>query len=78
MLQGRSCGGFVEPFYGLVFQWGGKQQKAFDTLKERISIVPVLTLPDLQQPFEIETDASEFTNSVLEFPCFGKIGNTKR
>jgi len=41
-----------------VFQWGHKQQKAFDTLKERISTVPVLALPDLQHPFVIETDAS--------------------
>eukprot|EP00253_Pinus_taeda_P014260 PITA_14260 len=42
-----------------VFQWGGKQQKAFDTLKGKISIAPILALPNLQQPFEIETDASD-------------------
>jgi len=29
------------------FQWGGKQQKAFDTLKEKTSIAPILALPDL-------------------------------
>ena len=34
-----------------VFHWGGKQQKAFDTLKEKISTTPVLTLLDLQRPF---------------------------
>ena len=33
-----------------IFQWGGKHQRDFDTLKERISTTPVLTLPDLQQP----------------------------
>jgi hypothetical protein len=38
-----------------VFQWGGKQQKAFDTLKEKISSAPVLALPNLRQPFEIQT-----------------------
>jgi hypothetical protein len=43
-----------------VFQWGGKQQKAFDALKERISTTPVLALPDLRQPFEIQTDASDY------------------
>ena len=43
-----------------VFQWGGKQQKAFDTLKEKISSVPVLPLPNLRQPFEIQTDASNY------------------
>ena len=36
-----------------VFQWGGKQQKAFDTLKEKISTTPILALPDLQRPFKI-------------------------
>ena len=29
-----------------VFQWGGKQQKDFDTLKEKISSTPVLPLPN--------------------------------
>ena len=43
-----------------MFQWGGKQQKSFDTLKEKISTTPVPTLPNLQQPFEIETDASDY------------------
>lgn len=36
-----------------VFQWGGKQQKAFNTLKEKISTAPVLALPDLQRPYAI-------------------------
>lgn len=36
-----------------VFQWGGKQQKAFDALKEKISSALVLSLPDLRQSFEI-------------------------
>jgi hypothetical protein len=36
-----------------VFQWGRKKQKAFDTLKENISSAPVLSLPNLRQPFEI-------------------------
>ena len=42
------------------FQWGGKQQKAFDTLKEKISSTPVLALPNLRQLFEIQTDASNY------------------
>jgi hypothetical protein len=48
-----------------VFQWGGKQQKAFDTLKEKISTTPVLALPDLQRPFEIETDASDYAMGAV-------------
>jgi hypothetical protein len=42
------------------FQWEGKQQKAFDTLKGEISTTPVLALSNIQQPFEIETDANGY------------------
>jgi len=48
-----------------VFQWGGKQQKAFDTLKEKISTTPVLALPDLQRPFEIQTDANDYAMGAV-------------
>ena len=48
-----------------VFQWGGKQQKTFETLKENISIPPVLALPDLQRPFEIQTDASDYAMGAV-------------
>jgi len=41
-------------------QWGGKQHKTFDALRERINATPVITLPNLKQPFEIQTDASEY------------------
>jgi hypothetical protein len=47
------------------FQWGGKQQKYLDTLKEKISTAPVLALPNLQQPFEIETDASGYAMGAV-------------
>ena len=36
--------------------WSETQQKVFAELKHRLCCVPVLTLPNLQQPFEIETD----------------------
>jgi hypothetical protein len=42
------------------FFWSESQQKAFGELKHRLCSAPVLTLPDLQQPFEIETDASDY------------------
>lgn len=48
-----------------VFKWGGKHQKAFDTIKEKISTTPVLALPDLQHPFEIETDANDYTMGAV-------------
>ena len=40
--------------------WCESQQKSFGELKHRLCSAPVLTLPDLQQPFEIETDASDY------------------
>jgi hypothetical protein len=37
------------------FVWGLSQQQAFDDLKKCLCSSPVLSLPDLQHPFEIET-----------------------
>jgi hypothetical protein len=42
------------------FAWGWSQQQAFDDLKQCLCSAPVLSLPDLQHPFEIETDASDY------------------
>ena len=41
------------------------QQKAFAELKHRLCYAPMLTLPDLQQPFEVETDASDYAIGVV-------------
>jgi len=48
-------GGAKEKFF-----WSESQQKAFTKLKECLCTTPVLPLPDLQQPFEVETDASDY------------------
>jgi hypothetical protein len=48
-----------------VFQWGGQQQKDFNALKEKISSALVLALPDLRQPFEIQTDASNYAMGAI-------------
>eukprot|EP00253_Pinus_taeda_P009511 PITA_09511 len=46
--------------------WFESQQKAFTKLKHHLFSTPVLALPELQQPFEIETDASNYAiRSVL-------------
>jgi hypothetical protein len=42
------------------FQWEGKQQKYFKILKEKISTTPVLSLLNLQQYFEIQTNANGY------------------
>jgi hypothetical protein len=47
------------------FQWEGKQQKDFDTLKEKFSAAPLLALSNIQQPFEIETDVSGYALGAL-------------
>jgi len=40
--------------------WLESQQKAFIELKDYLCLARVLSLPDLQQPFEVETDASNY------------------
>jgi hypothetical protein len=45
--------------------WGRPQQQAFDDLKQHLCSAPVLSLPDLQQPFEVETDALEYVVGVV-------------
>ena len=47
------------------FFWSESQQKAFTDLKNYLYSAPVLALPYLQQPFEVETDASDYTIEVV-------------
>ncbi|MCO5587928.1 hypothetical protein L7F22_041881 [Adiantum nelumboides] len=37
--------------------WTEKRQQAFDTLKQKLISQPVLALPDLSKPFEVQCDA---------------------
>ena len=41
--------------------WTNKCQEAFDELKRRIVTTPKVKLPDFERPFEVHTDASDFT-----------------
>src|SRR5258708_13282994 len=43
------------------WQWGDEEQKAFDTLKERVTSEPILTQPDLAEQFTLEVNASGVT-----------------
>jgi hypothetical protein len=45
---------------GKRFQSGKNQKKAFDEIKIKIIQAPVLALPNLQNPFEVEADASGY------------------
>ena len=47
------------------FVWSKSQQKSFVELKHRLCSTPILSLPDLQQPFEIETDSSDYVVGVV-------------
>jgi hypothetical protein len=45
--------------------WGKEHQHTFDDLKHHLCLAPLLSLPDLQQSFDIETDASEYVVGVV-------------
>ena len=47
------------------FVWGISQQQSFNDLKQRLCSTPVHSLPDLQQPFEIEIDALDYVVGVV-------------
>jgi hypothetical protein len=45
--------------------WEMRNQKAFDELKERVTMEPVLAHPILTDPFELEVDASGFAMGAV-------------
>jgi hypothetical protein len=47
------------------FVWGMSQKQAFDDLKQRLCSFPVISLPYLQHPFEIETDSSDYVVGIV-------------
>ena len=53
-----------------IFHWSMEEQLAFDTLRERITSAPILTLPDNSRPYHVEADSSDFaTGAVLSQEC---------
>ena len=42
------------------WRWTNEEQHAFKTLKTLVTSEPVLAHPNLEQPFELEVDASGF------------------
>ena len=41
------------------WHWGEAQQKAFDELKKKLTLAPVLACPDFTKPFVLQTNASD-------------------
>ncbi|CAN6225874.1 unnamed protein product [Urochloa humidicola] len=44
---------------GQLFTWTSATEQSFQALKEALTSAPVLSLPDFNKPFVVETDASE-------------------
>ncbi len=52
------------------WSWGERQQKAFEKLKERFTMEPVLVTLDLNRKMRVEADALDFaTGGVLSMKC---------
>jgi hypothetical protein len=59
----QNYGIICRPLHNLLikdsFEWGSKHTLAFNTLKHKMTSTPVLALPNFNQPFTVEADASE-------------------
>ena len=54
---------FAQPLHSLTqkgasFHWSAECQEAFDTLKLKLTMAPVLAYPSCEKPYTMETDAS--------------------
>ena len=49
----------------VVYKWGKDQEKAYETLKQKLINPPLLALPNLSKTFEIECDASNVGIGVV-------------
>jgi hypothetical protein len=52
---------------GVPWQWHKEQKEAFQRIKQAFTTAPVLLMPNVDKPFCIECDASDYTTgAVLE------------
>lgn len=49
----------------VLWRWGAEEQRAFDALKHAFVEAPVLVMPDMEAPFRVETDASDFAMGAI-------------
>ncbi|GJP49632.1 hypothetical protein CLOM_g8818, partial [Closterium sp. NIES-68] len=57
---------------GTLFEWGERQQTAFDELRNSLTSPPVLRIADPSRPFEVLTDASDFAIGAILLQDFGE------
>jgi len=50
---------------GVAYKWGKDQEKAFETLKQKLINAPLLALPNFSKTFEIGCDASNVGIGVV-------------
>jgi len=50
-------------------EWGDRQEKTFFEIKRLLSIEPILKLPDLNQEFTLQTDASDRSLGDVSSRC---------
>ncbi|GJP47149.1 hypothetical protein CLOM_g6376 [Closterium sp. NIES-68] len=50
---------------GTLFEWGERQQTAFDELRNFLTSSPVLRIADPSRPFKVLTDASDFAIGAI-------------
>jgi hypothetical protein len=58
-----------------IWQWGDKEQTAFDTLKTRVTSEPILAQPNLAEQFTLEVDTSGYAVGavLLQRKADGKL-----
>ncbi|GJP83849.1 hypothetical protein CLOP_g13951 [Closterium sp. NIES-67] len=56
---------------GTFYEWGEKQQAAFEALKNLLMSPPVLRIADPERPFEVITDASDIVIGEVLMQDFG-------
>ncbi|GJP84341.1 hypothetical protein CLOP_g14407 [Closterium sp. NIES-67] len=56
---------------GTFYEWGEKQQAAFEALKTLLMSPPVLCIADPERPFEVITDASDIAIGAVLMQDFG-------
>ncbi|GJP50152.1 hypothetical protein CLOM_g9289 [Closterium sp. NIES-68] len=57
---------------GVLYEWGERQQAAFDQLKTFLITPPVLRIADPDRPYELVTDASDIAVGAVLLQDFGK------